>query len=53
MHNINYHDINYKEKKMKEFNIKDVKIEKIAFFDTKKDGSPLVTKAGKPFKRFY
>jgi hypothetical protein len=36
---------------MKEFNIKDVKIEKIAFFDTKKDGSPLITRDGKPFKK--
>jgi|GEM_PF-2716950 len=36
---------------MNEFNIKDVKIEKISFFDTKKDGSPLITRDGKPFKK--
>lgn len=34
-----------------EFPIKDVKIERLATFETRKDGSPLVTKAGKPYKK--
>lgn len=36
---------------MNEFEIKDVPILRIGFFNTKKDGSPLVTKDGKPFKK--
>jgi hypothetical protein len=34
-----------------EYNIKDVKIESISTYNTKKDGSPLVTKNGNPFKK--
>lgn len=34
-----------------EYPISNIKIERVASFDTKKDGSPLLTKAGKPFKK--
>ena len=34
-----------------EYNIKDVKVESIRTYDTKKDGSPLVTKNGNPYKK--
>lgn len=34
-----------------EYKIKDVAIERIASFETKRDGTPLVTKKGDPFKK--
>jgi hypothetical protein len=34
-----------------EYPISNIKIERVASFDTKKDGSPLLTKVGKPFKK--
>lgn len=34
-----------------EYPIKDVELERVSTFDTRKDGSPLVTKAGKPYKK--
>ena len=34
-----------------EYPVKDIKIERLATFNTRKDGSPLVTKAGKPYKK--
>ena len=34
-----------------EYNVKDITIERIASFETKRDGSPLVTKKGDPFKK--
>jgi hypothetical protein len=34
-----------------EYNIKDVKIENISTYNTKKDGSPLITKNDNPYKK--
>jgi len=34
-----------------EYPIKDIKIERVTSFSTKRDGTPLVTQAGKPYKK--
>lgn len=34
-----------------EYNIKDAEIRRITSFDKKKDGTPILTKQGKPYKR--